>query len=240
MRSSLVLSVVCPALAALTLAASASADLTEASAGLKIAGGGNLWTAPSDIPASPDGRGFRGAAGGIGYAIGLYGELRLATFFGLETGIAYDNSDVWRKVTITVGSVSIETKEKFSVSCLRIPLLVKGILPIGFGRASLGVGPELIVPLSASGSLEATSGSAQLASTTLTRTESSIMLTTDLGMAIAAGPIEIPIDLRASKNLKQPDAWADRVSFDPASQAYTVLAQSSWDFRFIAGVGMSF
>jgi hypothetical protein len=241
MRSSHVLSVVCLALAALTLAASASADdLIETSAGVKLAGGGNLLTAPSDIPMSADVRGFRGGGGGIGYGIGLYGELRLVKILGLETGITYDNSNVWRNVTITVGNVAIETKEKFAVSSLRIPVLAKGIVPLGFGRASLGIGPEFIVPLSASGSLEATSGSAQLAGTTLSRTASSIMLATDLGMVIALGLIEIPIDLRVSKNLKQPNAWADRVSYDPGGQSYTVQAQSSWDFRLVAGIGVSF
>jgi hypothetical protein len=238
MRSTRLVPFLCSAIATLTLAASASADLIEKSVGVKLAGGGNLWTTPSGIPAGYSGLGFAGDGGGIGYGIGLYGELRVIKFLGLETGVAYDNSSVWRNVTI---NGIIGTREKVTASSLRVPVLVKGILPIGFGRASLGIGPEFIVPLSASASLEVTSGPAILQGTALAKTAGSTMLTTDLGLVIAPpGPIEIPIDIRVSKNLSQPDAWMDRVSADLATQSYTVQAQSSWDFRILAGIGASF
>jgi hypothetical protein len=238
MRAIRLLSAACAALALLTIAAGASADLVDKSAGLKLAGGGNLWTTPSGVPGGHNGLGFAGDGGGIGYGIGAYGELRVVKFLGLEVGVAYDNSSMWRNVTI---NGAVDTREKFTASNLRIPLLLKGILPLGLGRASIGIGPELIVPLSASASVEVISGPGQVGAEPVARTASSTMLTTDLGLVIAPpGPIEIPIDLRVSKNLSQPDAWLDRVSGPVGAELYTVQAQSSWDFRLVAGVGVNF
>jgi hypothetical protein len=62
------------------------------------------------------------------------------------------------------------------------------------------------------------------------------------------GPIEIPIDLRISKNLSQPGSWMERSSPQIANNAvgsavlvgYDVQAQNSWDFRLLAGIGAKF
>jgi hypothetical protein len=79
-----------------------------------------------------------------------------------------------------------------------------------------------------------------------TQTKSSTMLTMGLGLTIELPlSLEIPIELRASKNLSQPDAWGDRVSWaahDATSftPPYTVQGQSSWDFRLGLGLGYKF
>jgi hypothetical protein len=238
MRKVHVLSFLCAASAAICLASPASAGPVEGSAGLKLAGGGNYWTTPSNVPFGYTGIGYAGDGGGIGYGIGLYGEVRVIKFLGFESGFAYDHSNIWRNVTVN-GTVG--TRETFTMSSLRIPFLFKGILPLGFGRASLGIGPELIVPLSASATAEITSGAPLVSTEIPTRTAGSTMFTTDLGLVIVIpGIIEIPIDVRISKNLSQPDAWLDRVAVDMTTGRYTVQAQSSWDFRMLAGVGMGF
>jgi hypothetical protein len=239
MRPSHVLSFLCAASAAFTLASPASAEPVEGSVGAKLAGGGNLWTTPSNVPFGYTGLGYAGDGGGIGYGIGAYGELRVIKFLGFETGVAYDRSNIWRNVTV---NGTIGTRETFTMSNLRIPVLVKGILPLGFGRASLGIGPEFIVPLSASATAEVTSGGPLISTEIPTKTAGSTMLTTDLGMVIVIPGIklEIPIDVRISKNLSQPDAWLERVAVDMTTGRYTVQAQSSWDFRMLAGVGMGF
>jgi hypothetical protein len=238
MRPNQVLSVLCVASATIALARPASAGPVEGSLGLKVAGGGNLWTTPSGIPGGYSGLGYAGDGGGIGYGIGLYGELRVIKFLGFESGLAYDHGNIWRNVTIN-GIVG--TKETLTMSNVRIPILFKGILPLGFGRASLGIGPEIIVPLSASATAEVTSGAPLVSTEIPTKTAGSTMFTTDLGLVIVVpGIIEIPIDLRISKNLSQPDAWMDRVAIDFSTGRYTVQAQSSWDLRLLAGVGMGF
>ena len=76
-----------------------------------------------------------------------------------------------------------------------------------------------------------------------TKTKSSTMLTMGLGLTIELPlSLEIPIELRASKNLSQPDAWGDRVQFASAAYdyPYTVQGQSSWDFRLGLGLGYKF
>src|SRR5439155_13135069 len=72
-------------------------------------------------------------------------------------------------------------------------------------------------------------------------TASSTMLTTDLGLTLELpAHLEVPVDLRASKNLSQESDWLKRVDVSTAAGTYTVNAQNSWDFRLSVGLGYSF
>jgi hypothetical protein len=146
----------------------------------------------------------------------------------------------------------VKVREKVSATNLRVPLLFKGILPIPlFGRLSIFLGPEFIVPLSASASNQITSGeqyfqkpsdATDVKNAIKAKTAGSTMLTMGLGLTLDLPlSFELPIELRASKNMSQPDAWSDRVSFvgGPPVQ-YTVQAQNSWDFRMGLGFGRRF
>jgi hypothetical protein len=247
MRSTNVLPVLCAAFATVTIARSAPAEPLAVSAGLKLAAGGNNATAPTNVPdVMADGPGFVGKAAGLGYGVGMYGEIRLVEYLGLEAGFAYDKSSLGR----IFASGGAEATETISFSSLRIPLLVKGILPVGFGRLWLGVGPELIVPLSASGQTEITSGRDSITDAKAAALENGIraektgttMLTTALGLVIDIPGIwlEIPIDLRVSKNLAQTDEWRERVVVNQAAETYSVKLQRSWDLRLLAGIGVQF
>jgi hypothetical protein len=233
-----------------------SAKSVEGSIGLKLAVGHNIWTEPSDIPPGHDGAyAFAGAAGGLGYGFGLYGELRFARVFGIEIGVAYDKSTISHPIADTYGGppIPFEGIEKFTVSSLRIPFIVKGIVPLPFGRLSVGVGPEIITPLSADGNFEFTGGLEDIAMrydagrilgrvwrASIVQPARSLLLTTDLGLAIALpGSLEIPIDLRASKNLSQSSVWEDRLTYDSAGHLVTA-ARISWDLRFLTGLGVRF
>ena len=67
------------------------------------------------------------------------------------------------------------------------------------------------------------------------------MITFAFGMAIHLGDhLEIPVDLRAAKNLSQDSDWPDRVKINSATSEYEVTAQSSWDFRLATGLGYRF
>jgi hypothetical protein len=225
--------------------APASADLLETTAGAKLFAGGNLWTTPSPSPG--DGTiGFGGNGGGVGLGLGAYFEARLIKFLGLELGLTYDSSDLHRDVTTTVtaggASASGTVTEKIKMASVRIPLLVKGILPVPFGRLSLGIGPEFIVPISADWSVETKSGSFQLPPADAVHADktSSTMFTTDLGITVELpASLDLPIDLRASKNLSQGSAWTDRATLNSPTSV-TVKGQSSWDFRLSAGLGYRF
>jgi len=220
------------------MASSASADVFEATAGVKGFAGGNLWTTPSDGPGS-DGLGFVKSGGGFGWGAGAYVEARALKFLGLELGVTYDKSAMHRDVTYS--SVT-EIREEVTMKSLRIPVLAKAIAPVPFGRLSLFLGPEFVQALSADASLDVTSGPGAVAADTIRAAKkNSTTFTCGLGITFdLPASLELPIELRASKNLSQESAWRDRVEVLPPAGPYTVTAQSSWDFRLGLGLGYKF
>jgi hypothetical protein len=221
----------------------ASADLIEASGGVKGFAGGNLWSAPSDYPGGTgyDGPGFIKSGGGFGWGTGLYVEGRVLKILGLELGLTYDRSSVYRNVTVN----NVDFREKFNMTGLRIPVLAKGFAPVPFGRLSLSLGPEFVLAQSADASIAPTSGANVNVITNVSATKkNSTMLTGGVGITIDLPlGIELPLEMRASKNLSQGSAYSDRVSgFNPFKDmfSYDVTAQSSWDFRLSVGLGYKF
>ena len=209
----------------------------ESSAGAKLLAGGNLWSTPSDIPGSYDDLGFAGSGGGFGWGAALYNEARFIQHLGIEFAFGYDNSSLFRNVTID----GVDTKETVSSSGLRMSLLFKGITSAPFGRLWIGLGPEFMFERSTSDSLEI-SGQPNQDDVISSTTADSMMLAFALGLVPEIGDkVEIPIDFRAAKNLTQDSAWLDRVKVDPANPtSYDVTVQNSWDFRLAVGVGFRF
>lgn len=219
----------------------------ESSAGLKLLAGGNLWTTPSDGPVDAtgqksDGLGFVQEGGGFGWGIAAYYEARFIQHLGLELDIGYDHSVLQRNVTY---NGVVDTTEKVTMSGLRWGILAKGIMPTPFGRMWLGLGPEFVSGSSADASLEVKSdlvaNKAAIERLISAKSKSSTMLTFAAGLVIHVGEhFEIPVDLRAAKNMSQESKWADRVEYNYATNEYRVTAQSSWDFRLAAGFGYRF
>ena len=218
----------------------------ESSAGLKGLVGGNLWTTPENIPGSYEGLGFAGSAGGFGWGAALYYEARIVRHLGLEVDLGYDSATLQRNVTYN-GVLKVD--EKVQPKGFRASALVKGIAPAPFGRVWLGIGPELLAPSSADASLEIKEGGqlvspadeAQLKSLISAKTESSTMFLFGLGLVFHVSPqLEIPVDLRAAKNLSQESDWQDRVAIDLNAGSYEVTARTSWDFRLGTGLGYRF
>ena len=226
-----------------TAPSSASAFMPEFSAGLKLCGGANLWTEPTDAPGT--GLGFRGETAGYGIGGGAYAEVRPIRFIGLELGLFYEQNKLWRNVDISGGIITV--KEEVSANVLRVPVLVKAILPLGIVRLTAGIGPEFVLPQSTDGSHDVDSPSNIIGSvqtTIQTESKSSTMLAMDLGVVIQIGDfLEIPVSLRGARNLSQDEAWADRVNASISGNtmtSYSVAVQNSWDFRLTAGVGYVF
>lgn len=219
----------------------------ESSAGLKLLVGGNLWTAPSDGPVDATGQkseglGFVKEGGGFGWGVAAYYEARFIQHLGLELDVGYDHSVLQRNVTY---NGVVDTTEKVTMSGLRWGLLAKGIMPAPFGRMWLGLGPEFVSGSSTDASIEVKSdlvaNKAAIERLISAKSKSSTMLTFAAGLAIHVGDrFEIPVDLRAAKNLSQESKWADRVQYNYATNEYRVTAQSSWDFRLAAGFGYRF
>jgi opacity protein-like surface antigen len=214
----------------------------ESSAGLKLLAGGNVWTTPSDVPGGYDGLGFPGSGGGFGWGAAAYYEARFIQHLGLELDLGYDSSTLQRNVTYN-GVVKVT--EKVQMSGLRWGLLAKGIVPTPFGRLWLGLGPEFVSGSSVDASIEVktdnVANKSQIESLISAKSKSSTMLTFGFGLAIHVGEhLEIPVDLRAAKNMSQDSKWTDRVKINPATSEYEVTAQSSWDFRLATGLGYRF
>jgi len=221
---------------ALLWATPARADLIDNSVGVKVMAGGSLWTTPSDRPQDYEGIGFAGNGGGFSYGGGLYGEIRFIKVLSLEVDLLYDKSTIMRNVDY---SAKVTVQEKIQITNLRIPVLAKANLPVLFGRLFVLLGPEFVRGSSVDPSLEVTEGNATIQTEMDAETANYTMLTGGLGFTLDVPPfLEIPLELRASKNLDQEDAWLDRVHGD--STGYVVDAQTSWDFRVSAGLGYRF
>ncbi len=215
----------------------------QPSLGLKLFAGGNLWSTPSNVPGGYEGLGFAGNGGGLGFGGAVYFEARFFKHLGFELDLGYDQSTLLRNVDFGLAKV----QESVTSSGPRIGLFAKGILPTSFGRLSLGLGPEFLIPGDPKAKNEITEGRQLVANADevegliSAEKKNSTMLTTVLGIVVHAGEaLEIPIELRASKNMSQESAWLDRVDVDPATNRYRVTAQSSWDFRLGVGLGYRF
>lgn len=212
--------------------------LIDSSAGVKALAGADVWSNPSNVP---EGRvfGFAGSAAGLSYgALGYY-ELRLIKFVGLEVDLAYQHGSFHRKITYNQVAEFTETA---NVDGLRLPILAKLNIPMAIGRFWLGLGPEFTLYQSSSFKLEQTGGpTTPIPGSTLTRNVKPIYGTLGVGIVLEIPliDIDIPIELRASRNLTQPGDWAERVSYD-SSATTTLRAESSWVLRLGAGVGIRF
>jgi hypothetical protein len=239
MRSIVSASVAAATLCAVFLAApSARADVVDTSAGVKLMAGGSLWTTPSDRPGNYDAVGFAGNGGGFSWGGGVYFEARFIKLLSLELDIIRDMSVIQRDVTY---NQTIKVREKIDITSWRIPVLAKANVPTPFGRLFFLLGPEFVRVSSADPSLEVVEGNGTIPGDPLHAEKNNYtMLTGGLGLTIDLAALEIPIELRASKNLGQEDAWLDRVEVDQANSRFVVDAQTSWDFRVSAGLGYRF
>jgi hypothetical protein len=238
-----------------TLAAAQGPDTLEAgepgeapffgwSAGIKGSIGGNYLTSPDDVPPGLGDAPLADGAGGFGGGGGIAGEFRaLWGHLGLEVDLLFDRSKNW--ASITYGEV-VETDWIFRATSLRIPILIEGHLDGPLVRASLGLGPELVVGLNADTDVEVTSGSQYVSASDLAdirsrftaRTTTDTYLAVALGFAIKVWVLNITIDLRYAYNLTQPDAYLDRAEIAADSTGWTIdtLASATMDGRLMLGV----
>lgn len=242
-RHLLIASQTAAALLCLSAAGSASADIADLSLGAKGFAGGSVFTTPTNIPANYGGLGFAGNAGGFSYGGGLYFEARFIKFVGLELDLVYDKSSIHRKVTYNDVA---DINERVDITSLRVPILAKGSLPTPFGRLFVLAGLEMVQSQSADPSIDITRGESLIANPAEVKTfihakkSNWTNFVAGLGLTIdLPASLELPIELRAAKNLGQASDWKDRVEFT-SSSSYTVDAQTSWDFRLGVGLGYQF
>jgi len=213
------------------------AVVLDQTVGLTFNGGGNMWTDPSGH--FGDGFGFKGNSGGFSLGGSLYYELRVAKFVAFELGFSLEKTNLWRYIDVNVGFGEVEFVEQVEGWWLRIPLVLKGVLPVGFGRLSLGIGAEFVMPQSAQAFTKQDGFDATYNEQAKAEKTGSTMLLMDLGFAFdLPGPLEIPFRMRFGKNMSQSGEWSERVS--TAGNGYTVNHQNSWELRLQLGLAYAF
>jgi len=223
--------------------------LWDARVGVKGAVTGNLYAAPADKPFAAslpwDNDQFF-----VGGGAGLYTELTILGFLGLEVDVLWQRNAFMESMTWNGGLLTYDIVTRYDQ--VRVPVLVKGILPLGIVELSLGVGPEFIRGLSARVDLQAlhsplgtvpTAQADELRAVYGADTASGTALDVDLGVTIRVWKLAIPISLRAGFLLDQGKAYDERVTLVQSGGAYTgarVKALESYQFSLLAGIAYVF
>jgi hypothetical protein len=234
--------------ALLMTAQTARADFSwELRAGAKGSFTGNLYYEPENaLPNTEiiwgDTQFYIGGGGG------LFVELVLLKYIGLEVDVLYEANSLTFKEDY--GGFEYDYNTRFKQ--IRIPVLVKGVLPMGNAELSLGVGPEFVFGLDAGVDFDyhtaLTPAQKVAADQTLNalydaQKASDTFMDVDFGVTIKAWKLVIPISLRVGFNLTQPADYEDRVDLTIAGTSITnakVKAIESYHFTLMAGVGYVF
>jgi hypothetical protein len=180
----------------------------------------------------------------IGGGGGLFVELNLLKYIGLEVDVLYEANALTFKEDYGGFEYDYNTRYKQ----IRIPLLVKGVLPMGNAELSLGVGPEFVIGLDASVDFDYHTVSTPQIRAALdalydAEKASDTFLDVDLGVTIKVWKLVIPISLRVGFNLTEPTDYEDRVDLTIVGTSLTnakVRAIESYHFTLMAGVGYVF
>lgn len=283
-RRALSLSVVLLALGVLQAPAAHAIvpNVFEISAGIKAGAGLEIWTEPSGTTVELPGTGevfdipfFDEARAGFNSTIGLFMEMRFVRYLGLEVGLFITRHKIledtdWTYTEVDQGTgridrFSTKTEQELVFTSYHVPVIVKGILPVGDAvRLSLGIGPEFAIGSYAYATFKKVSGDdlrgARAQFTDLqAESQTDTYLALQFGVDIKAGPFRVPIDLRWAYNLSQPDGYYDRITYfvpdpnrpnekirwqpgDPAEHptSGTIKARNSMYLQLLVGVAFDY
>ena len=228
----------------------AQADLLwDVRAGAKGAFAGNVYLEPSDVPpnsAYP----WDNTQAYIGGGGGLFVECTLLTFLGLEIDLLFEQNAFMEHMSLNDGQVEYEIHT--NMSQIRVPVLLKGRLPLGLLSLTLGVGPEFVFGRDADVSLEGWSSRYGSVSTAAKQQNESIYKAkaadgtfgvVDLGVEFSLWKIVIPLSLRVGYNLSQPASYDKRVTLEnlgSLNNTAELETIESLHLSLMAGVGYVF
>jgi hypothetical protein len=178
--------------------------------------------------------GFFGATAGAGVAL----DARLLGVVGVELDLFYAFSER-AKGDLTVGPTTYNVS--IGQPALHVPVLLKGVLPVGLFRPFVGFGPEFVLPGTSSAEVTPSAG---LPTTIGARAESYTLLTAALGaeikLPIPALDLRIPIALRASLNPGTSDKLSERRDVDLSGAAVrSVVYRSEFQVQGMLTAGIS-
>ena len=154
---------------------------------------------------------------GVGYAVGPIVDARYDRTIGLETGLYFTDdsaegtNEIQNQADQTVGEITMTQSTK----ALHVPLLLKASPPFDNVRPVFGLGLEFV--LQQSSELDYESDRVQVNrhnDTNSVEATNYTLLQFTAGLEIDAGPVRIPIELRAGYNLGWDDSIDERLDIE--------------------------
>jgi len=222
--------------------AQAKLKIFEGSAGGLFVAGGNVWTKP-DTPGNiilDDSIPFADTAGGYGVGGGLMFEARFIKFIGLELDVLFEHNDQWYSVEVNGGIA--EAKFHLKYLNVRLPILLKAVIPTGIVRVSIGIGPEFVFSRKDRTEVEDLKNNIlniqQLRDQFHSKAQDDVYICTHLGFAFKVWKLSIPLNIRFSYNLTQPKNYEDRLGIEGLSE--TLTASETMDISLMLGLAYDF
>jgi len=187
--------------------------------GVKGAVGGDLWVAADNSPSNSNNP-FTETTGGFAGEVGPFVELRFIKFIALDMEFLFGWDQI--KAKDTIGGIDYKYSAKsFN---FKLPILLKGVLPLPGVKLSLGTGPILEFPISGNDIVQSNTKYKE-------KTKFSVLWAAEIGIDVKLNKhFRLPFNLRASYNLSQPSSYNDRIN--NGSMTY----QNTWEFRLLLGV----
>lgn len=178
--------------------------------------------------------GFFGGTVGAGLSL----DARLIGILGVEADLFYA-FDEKGSGDLTLGP----TKYNIEIGqpALHVPVLVKGVLPIGIVRPFIGFGPEFVLPGKSTAKVDLAGISTRIDA----RADSYTLLTLALGVEIKLPlptiDLRIPIALRGSLNPSTSDKVTDRRDMALAGTQITgITYKSEWQYQGMVTAGVAY
>jgi len=192
---------------------------------------------------------------GVGGHGGLFAQVRFLDRVGLEVDVLYSRDELWRTDQFDLGAgYHADIEHTDWANNLRIPVLLKVFHVFGPASISLGGGLEYVTPLDHGHDIiEAESSNVPVPQQVLddgrklheSAPADMLFLLGQLEVTIELGPVSIPIDLRAGRNLSQSDQFEDRYDYEYEQQGRVIKFTGvdvqpiySWDFRILTGLAV--
>jgi len=221
--------------------------------GAKGGAGGNMWTESKNVPvAMSNFAPFDGMAGGWSAGGGIFAEFRAVWgYVGLEFDLMFERNTMWTEIKNKTNNYTwSEAKWLMDWTNVRIPLLLKGILPVGATRLTLAIGPEFVIGVKPKSSVEYTSLSVTSDANTAAALDawntmfgveerSYTALAVGIGIAFEVWELAVTFDIRYSYYPSQPEDYQERTHYpsgNPYGSPWSVVAFNSMDLHLLLGV----
>jgi hypothetical protein len=228
------------------VAAAGKLPIFQGSAGALFTAGGQMWTEP-DFPSYAEpyvsAVPFHDTSGGYGIGGGVFFEARFIKYIGLELDLLFEGNRMWYDIEYNIAGILAELRYNLGYTTIRMPILVKGVFETKVMRVSIGLGPEFVFTRGDDMDIEElTDHGADLGPLEAqyqTSPQNDTFLCVALGFAFKVWKLSIPLNIRYSHNMTQPDGWRQRLGdLDRDERDY--VASHSMDLRLQLGVAYDF